>query len=336
MQLDHGRVDRRESITSREGSMIPGKQHKSVGRRGTVGGIGGAGLGLALGVFLGLVGVSEALAAAECEDPEVLTFSIIPAEESVQELGQYRPIIEHLSETTGKRVEVYTPETYASVIEAMPGGGIDVAVHGPYSYVIANEKDPTIEVFATYAKRPGHLQEEGPGYKSALITKKGSRFRTIESLEGATLALTDPASTSGSLIPQVVFTNEINQPLEDYFSAINYTGAHDRSTLAVYEGTADAAFVATHRFDNVIDRGLVKLEDFNVLWLSPTVPQDPFTYRTTLCADLRMKIEDTFLTLHTRDDAREFLDNVKSNRFVRMTSADYDIIRELKKAKELR
>ena len=49
------------------------------------------------------------------------------------------------------------------------------------------------------------MQEEGPGYRAALITKKGSKFTTIDSLKGATLGLVDPGSTSGNLMPRVVF-----------------------------------------------------------------------------------------------------------------------------------
>ena len=297
-----------------------------------------AGMAAAFGlaVLLGVSASQPALAAGHCEDPDVLTFSIIPTEETIQELTLYKPVVDYLAEQTGKKIEFYMPTSYASVVEAMLGGWVDVAVHGPYSYVIANSKDPNIEVFATYAKRPGHLQEEGPGYKAALVSKKGSKFTTIESLKGAVIGLTDPASTSGNLLPRVVFTKVINQDLEDYFSKVVYTGGHDLSTLAVYEGRVDAAFVATHRFDNVIDRGLVKLDDFNVLWSSAPIPQDPFTYRMSLCEDLREKIANTFLTLHTQEKTQKFLDNVKSNKFVKMTSADYDIIRDLKKAKDAR
>ena len=123
-------------------------------------------------------------------------------------------------------------------------------------------------------------------------------------------------------------------PLEEYFSKVVYTGGHDLSTIAVYEGKVDAAFVATHRFDNVVDRGLVKLEDFNVLWSSPPIPQDPFVYRGKLCDDLKAKIRETFLTIHEVPEASLFLENVKANKFVAMTDADYDIIRDLKKAKD--
>jgi phosphonate transport system substrate-binding protein len=135
-------------------------------------------------------------------------------------------------------------------------------------------------------------------------------------------------------VPRVAFTKEIGQSLEDYFSKVVYTGGHDLSTMAVYDGKVDAAFVATHRFDNVIDRGMVKLDDFNVLWSSPPIPQDPFAYRNTLCDELKVKIRETFLTLHDVPEAEQFLDNVKSNRFVPMTDADYDIIRDLQKAKD--
>lgn len=291
--------------------------------------------GTALGMTLLLSSlVAGPALAEECENPEALRFSIIPTEETIQELTLYKPVIDQLAKETGKKVEFYMPTSYASVIEAMLGGWVDVAVHGPNSYVIAHEKDPSIEVFATYAKRPGHLQPEGPGYEAVLVSKKGSGFTDLESIKGTVLGLTDPASTSGNLVPRVAFAKLIGSELEDHFSKVVYTGGHDLSTMAVYEGKVDVAFVASHRFDNVVDRGMVKLEDFNVLWRSPPIPQDPFTYRGSLCAELKQQIANTFLNLHNLPEAKQFLDNVNSNRFVAMTDADYDIVRELRTAKE--
>lgn len=274
------------------------------------------------------------LHAAECENPDALRFSIIPTEETVQELTLYKPVIDYLEEKTGKKIEFYMPTSYASVIEAMIGGWVDIAVHGPNSYVIAREKDPSIDVFATYAKRPGHLQHEGPGYEAVLISKKGSQFTGIDTLQGTVLGLGDPASTSGNLVPRVAFTKVIGEGLDEHFKKVVYTGGHDLTTMAVFEGKVDSGFVASHRFDNVVDRGLVKMDDFNVLWRSPPIPQDPFTYRGKLCDDIKTKIRDAFLTLHEQPEAKEFLNNVKSNRFVAMSDKDYDIIRALREARE--
>lgn len=284
-------------------------------------------------LMLGSLLTSQAQAAS-CDNPEALRFSIIPTEESVQELSLYKPVLDYLAEQTGKKIEFYMPTSYASVVEAMIGGWVDIGVHGANSYVIAHEKDPSIEVFATYAKKPGHLQPEGPGYEAVLISRKGSEFTQVSKLNNTVLGLGDPASTSGNLVPRVAFTKVLGEGLDDHFSKVVYTGGHDLTTMAVYEGKVDSGFVASHRFDNVVDRGLVKLEDFNVLWRSPPIPQDPFTYRGKLCDDIKQKIRHTFLTLHTRPEMKAFLDNVNSNRFVAMSDKDYDIVRDLREAKK--
>lgn len=286
---------------------------------------------LAASVFAAGAGTAVA---QDCDDPEALRFSMIPTEETTQELALYEPMVERLSELTGKKVEFYLPTSYASVIEAMLSGWVDIGMHGPYSYVIAKEKDPSLEVFATYAKHEGHFQKEGAGYQGILVTRSDSGLDSIEKLEGTVLGLTDPASTSGNLLPRVGFTEVIGKDLEDYFSKVVYTGGHDLSAIAVKEGKVDAAFVATHRIDNVIDRGLATMEEYQVLWESPVIPQDPFVYRSSLCPELKENIEKAFLGLHETERGRTYLENVNASRFVKMQDSDYDIIRALKKAKE--
>jgi phosphonate transport system substrate-binding protein len=291
--------------------------------------------GVTLTLSLG-VGTSTTARAAECENPDSLTFAMIPTEESVAELELYQPVTKRMEKLTGKKIEFFMPTSYASVVEGLLSKFVDVAVLGPYTYVIANSKDDTIEVFATYAKKPGHLQEEGPGYRGVLISKKGSKFTTIESLKGSTLGLTDPGSTSGNLLPRVVFSKEIGMDLDDYFGKVAYTGSHELSSVAVVKGQVDAAFVASHRFDNVVDKGEASLDGVNILWKSDPIPQDPFVFRNTLCDDIKAKITETFLGLKDDPAAQKFLNNVKSNTFVPMKSSDYDIIRDLKKAKDER
>jgi phosphonate transport system substrate-binding protein len=223
------------------------------------------------------------------------------------------------------------PTSYSSVIEALLGKWVDVAVLGPESYLIARTQGAQIDVFATYFKKADGIQEAGPGFKSILISKKGSKFTTAESTKGSVMLLVDPASTSGSLIPESIFGGKVvKTPLKNYYSKVAFSGGHDLSTLAVFDGKADVAFVATHRFMNAItaSKGKMKVEDFNVLWTSPLIPQDPFVYRTGLCPDIRKQIQDTFTTLDQNDVGRAYLQNVGSERFVAMKDSDYDVIRE--------
>ena len=271
------------------------------------------------------VGVALAMSgsafAEECENPDALRFSMIPTEETTQELALYEPMVNQLKAATGKNVEFYLPTSYASVVEAMLGGFVDIGMHGPYSYVIAQEKDPSLKVFATYAKHKGHFQEEGPGYKAVLVSRSDSGIEKIEDLKGTVVGLTDPASTSGNLLPRVSFTDVIGAPLEDHFSRVVYTGGHDLSASAVLEEQVDVAFVATHRLDNVIDRGLATMEDYNVIWTSPVIPQDPFVVSGRLCDDLVEQIKGAFLTLGDSEEGQKYLKNVNASKFVAMTDA---------------
>jgi len=266
-----------------------------------------------------------------CEDPKVLRFSIIPTQESVRELTLYKPVLDLLSKNTGKKIEFYMPTSYSSVVEALLGKWVDIAVLGPESYVIAKNQGAVIDVFATYSKKKDGIQEAGPGYKSMLITKKGSKFGSVESTKGSVMLLVDPASTSGGLIPEAVFGGKVvKTPLKQYYSKVAFSGGHDLSTIAVFDGKADAAFVATHRFMNTIEasKGKMKVEDFNLLWSSPLLPQDPFVYRSTLCPELKTKIQQTFLTLDSTPEGKKYLENVGAEKFVGMKDSDYDIIRE--------
>ena len=280
--------------------------------------------------------IDQETLAANCENPDSLTFAMVPTEETVAELELYKPVTDRMAKLTGKKISFFMPTSYASVVEGLLSHFVDIAVLGPYTYVIANSKDPTVEVFATYAKRPGHMQEEGPGYRGVLISKKGTKYTSIKSLKGSLVGLTDPGSTSGNLMPRVAFTKVIGMDLEKFFSKVVYTGSHELSTVAVVQGKVDAAFVASHRFDNVVNKGEATLEGVNILWQSDPIPQDPFVYRNTLCNDIKANIRETFLDLKGKPGSKTFLDNVKSNTFVEMSSDDYNIIRDLKKAKDER
>ena len=115
--------------------------------------------------------------AQSCDDPKALKFSIIPTQETVRELTLYKPVMDLLSKNTGKKIEFYMPTSYASVVEALMGKWVDVAMLGPESYVLAKGKDPTVEVFATYYKKKDGVQEAGPGYKSMLIARRARSSR---------------------------------------------------------------------------------------------------------------------------------------------------------------
>jgi len=104
------------------------------------------------------VGISAGAYAQACENPNVLRFSIIPTQESIRELTLYKPVLDQISKNTGKKIEFYMPTSYSSVVEALLGKWVDVAVLGPESYLIAKTKGAQIYVKATYYKKKHRTQ----------------------------------------------------------------------------------------------------------------------------------------------------------------------------------
>jgi len=271
-------------------------------------------------------------------DPLELTFATVPSEMAALPTAKYIPLLNHIAEKTGKKVSFYMTTAYSSVLESMIGGFVDIAELNPVTYVIGKKRDPNIEAFAALYTASGIVQKAGVGYHGCLITKKGSGFTSIDSLKGRTLVLTDPASTSGCLVPKVLFTKDKlgGQSLESYFGEIIWAGAHDSAQLAVKEGKVDAAFTNDSSIERMIGAGHEKKEDFNFLWWSDVIPRNPWVFRKNLNLELREKIKEAFLTFKPGEveGADKFMESYKSMKFYEVDDSVYDPTRMLVEAKE--
>ena len=281
-------------------------------------------------VILVLVAMLYSLAAVAgaCDSPERLRFAFVPQSGERIDAKVFKPIALRVEALVGKPVSLVTPASYSSVIEGLLAGTIDFAQLGPASYVTAKKTDSGITVFATVATKAGAFDADGAFYRSLLVTKGAGPFGGIESLRGATLALTDPASTSGAVIPRHAFPKASGQSLEAYFGKIVYTGDHDHAGLAVLSGKVDAAFMASYHLSDLVRSGKARASDFKVVWSSDPIPRGALVYRNRLCATITEKVASIFLK-DSADQNRLILDRLGAQRFVPALDADYRIIREL-------
>jgi len=274
-------------------------------------------------------------------NPDTLVYAAMSQERAPVVAKRMEPLLNYISKVTGKKVEIYLTTSYAAQIEAMLGGFAQIANFGPFAYVMATEKDPDLEVFATYVvtPMPQYFIKGGPQYQGILVSKKGSKYTSIESLKGQDIAFPDPGSTSGWLVPNVLFTKDVlgGKSLDDYFGQLVFAGSHDAAILAVMNDKVAAAFTWDAAPYRMWQTGSLKQppdEAVNVLWTSPEIPLDPYTFRKSLNADLRAKIKQAFLTWHQQPESEEFFKEIGATKFVEMKDSDYDVIRELYKAKK--
>lgn len=239
-----------------------------------------------------------------------------------------QPLFDDLQLALGVPVEAVTPSSYGAVIEGMLAGAVDLARLGPAAYVSAKQADPRITAFATMSRSTSALEDDSAFYYSMLVVRGDSPYTSIGSLRGKKLALVDPDSTSGGLIPKSMFPRVIHRPLDNYFSQIVYTGAHDQSVLALTRKQADAVFLSSSTLAESIEGGRVKQADLRILWRSEPVPRDPYVMRGQMCADIQNKIKAVFLD-HGGSANKALMANLKGTRFVPIQDWDYRMVRDL-------
>ncbi len=246
---------------------------------------------LACGLLAGL----PASAAPACDDPRPLRFALTPFKNPEAQLAQYQPLIRQLEKVLERRIEVVPSPSYSTAIEGLLGESIDLAELGPASYAIAVSRGARITPFATFSSVNRSSPETAASYHSLLLVRRDRGIDKLEQLRGSTLGLTDPASTSGAILPRQAIARQTGMPVESYFKRIIFSGSHDRSIEAVKKGLVDAVFVASSVFDEALRQGKLKPDELQVIWQSPPIPYDPFVLRDRLCPALTAKIRQVFL-----------------------------------------
>ncbi|MHB0853369.1 phosphate/phosphite/phosphonate ABC transporter substrate-binding protein [Stutzerimonas nitrititolerans] len=258
-------------------------------------------------------------------DTESLRIALIPKKGIEELISEYQPLIAYLSDELGMPVEVVPTRSYESVIDAIVSGGVDIAWLGPASYLIAKQRDPHIEPFARLTLEEGYFTAAGNHYRSILLVRRASGISRVSQLKGGRVALTDPASTSGSLIPNSEFAAAAGTRLERFFAAQVYAGSHDNALDALLEGRVDAAFVASVRADQYLQSQRMERDTLRVLWRSEPIHYDPFVFSGGLSPALKRRVSE--LMFANSPALAAFFDSQQATGLVAAGDADYERLR---------
>ncbi|MFJ4374703.1 phosphate/phosphite/phosphonate ABC transporter substrate-binding protein [Pseudomonas japonica] len=266
-----------------------------------------------------LTGLLAAPLAAACQQA-ALRIGVIPKQSMEVLIRDYQPLLERLRAELGVPVSIVPASSYESVVDAVVSGGVDIAWLGPAAYVLAQQRDPRIEPFASLAIRKGYFTPAGHHYQALLLARRGS-VADVQALRGKRVALSDPASTSGSVVPNVEFAARVGQPLARFFASVAYSGSHDKSLDALLEGRVDAAFVASVRADAYLNSGRIARDTFEVLWRSTRIYYDPYVFRGDLCAEYKTRIRAAMLD--NQDGLAGFLASQDASAIAPVGRAEY-------------
>lgn len=253
-------------------------------------------------------------------DPSTLVFTYTPVEDPAVYRDAFQPFQDYLAEKTGKKVIYYTVQSNAAEIEAMRSGRLHVAGFstGPTGFAVNLAGAVPLAVKGT--------EKEFQGYNLIVLVKKDSPYQKLSDLKGKKVAHTSPSSNSGNLAPRALFPDQGLVPETDY--KVLYSGKHDQSVLGVNSGDYDAAPVASDVFNRMAERGVVKADDFRIIYRSPKFPTSSFAYAHDLKPELVKQIREAFRDFRFPPEMQKTFGG--ADRFFAITyKEDWAVIRQI-------
>jgi phosphonate transport system substrate-binding protein len=241
---------------------------------------------------------------------------------------QHRRVLEYIGRRLGMEVELVQRKTYGEVNELFAKGQIDLAFVCSGPYATGSEKYG-FEILATPEIQGSHF------YQAYLIVNKGSTYRSLEDLKGRVFAFTDPDSNTGKLVP-TYWLARLNAKPETFFGKVIYTYAHDNSILAVARGLVDGATVDGLVWEYYNRKNPGFTSQTRVIKKSELYGTPPLVASKYLAAELRNRIRQSLLAMHTEPEGEQILKELMIDRFVAPEERWYDSIRRMEQSVALR
>lgn len=283
---------------------------------------------LAMGALV-LVAAGAAPAQAWKDKYKELVIATVPDENASGVVERYEGFRAYLERELGVKVTLRVAQDYAAVIEGQRTGQIHIAQYGPAAYARAALIGAPVEPFGMQVNADG-----GKGYHAVLYVKKDSPYQKIEDLKGKNLGLVDPNSTSGNSVPRFAMDKMGIDP-EKYFSKVVYTGSHENAVIAVQQGTVDAAWnwwndENESNLFRMARKGMVKAEDFRIIFTSEKIVNSPIAYLKDMPEDLKKAIREACFNIEKKDpEAFKKLTDGKARPWEPTSHKDYEPVVEL-------
>ncbi len=296
-------------------------------------------LALALTAALTLAGCSPKEAARPAA-PAVVNFSIMSTEGRQTQMDDWGPFLADMEKSIGVPVKPFFGTNYTSLIEAMRFKQTDVGWFTNQSGLEAVRR-ANGEVFARTVK------PNGPdGYQAVIVVKKGSGI-TLDKLltcdRTLNFGMGDAKSTSGTLAPMTYLFAPRGVDPNTCFKTVR-SANHEANLFSVAQGLLDAATNNTASMDRMAMMGTEMskktLASLDVIWTSPTIPEDPMVRRKDLDSAIKAKIDAFLFSYGTGEGPeaerqRKVLERIQTKPFKRADNSHLLPVREMEASGQL-
>lgn len=285
------------------------------------------------------------LALAGCGNPQAparkeIVFSILSAESQASAEADWAPFLADMSKALGLPVKAFYGSNYTALIEAMRFKQTDLGWFTNQSGLEAVRR-ANGQVFARSVNPSGV-----DGYEAVIIVGKGSGLtldRILDCDRTLNFGMGDAKSTSGTLAPMTFLFAPRKIDPSKCFKTVRSSN-HETNLFSVAGGLLDAATNNTASMDRLrllnTDTARRTLDNVEIVWRSPRIPEDPLVWRKDLDPALKTRLADFMFAYGVGDTPeaarqRAVLEKIQTKPFVAADDSHLLPVREMEATGQL-
>jgi len=259
---------------------------------------------------------------ASANDDEFL-IGLIPEENIFRQVMRHRPLEAYLSQKLGVKTRFTILSRYPHIIKRFLSRHLDGAFFGIFTAVLAQE-DLNVEPIA----RPVNM-EGGDKARSVIFVRKDTGIKSIKDMRGRKAAFVDNVTATGYLyVLAYLKENGVNN-IDSFFSEYYFTGSHDTTVYTVFAGRADVGAAKERILEKMREKDPILKDEIVVLARSEELPDNTLCVRSDLPAELKNKLKETLLSMHTDPEGKKVLKQMEMLKFESASYEDFNPVRSL-------
>lgn len=167
-------------------------------------------------------------------EPNPLVFGVFPSLPPRQIVEVYRPVADAIEKQLQQRVVIYSAKDFKTFVSHTQQGEYDILLTAPHIAWLARHET---------GYRP--LLKYSQPVQGLLVTKAGSAFDSVRSLQGRTIATADSIAIA-VLAVQTILADQGMKPTIDY-RTLN-AGTHLNAVMQVINDRAEGAMLGKHAY----------------------------------------------------------------------------------------
>lgn len=255
--------------------------------------------------------VPAAVYAQPASDSPRYTFGIVPQQSSTKLVRAWAPILKHLGDKTGYRLDFQTAKDIPTFEQRLAQGEYDFAYMSPYTYTVLHRGRAGYEAFA---------KQKDEKLVGIIVVRTNSTYTSLSDLRDATLAFPAPAAIAATVIPQAYLKQRGIAFIPRYVSS------HDSVYLSIAKGLYPAGGGVTRTFEAL---PAAVRKQLRILWTTPSYTPHPFAVHRRVPREVVERLRAAMIAMDHDPEGKALLARIAFSGITGARDAEYDDLRAL-------